>query len=107
MKKNNELDMHKGWFIGNFIPSCLSTSDVEVAVKRYVAGESEHTHYHKVATEITFIVSGKVRMNNNIFIQGDIITVEPFERIAFSCITDAITVVVKIPGAVNDKYIEE
>jgi hypothetical protein len=106
MKKQKESDMIKGWFVGNFIPSCLLTQNVEVAVKRYSAGDREPEHYHKIATEITFIVIGQIQMNNTIFSQGDIVTVEPFEKIAFLSITDSTTVVVKIPGAINDKYIE-
>ncbi len=32
-------EMVKGWFVGNFNPTVLSTNDVEVAVKKYKAGD--------------------------------------------------------------------
>ena len=100
-------DMTKGWFVGNFTPTVLSTNQVEVAVKRYKAGEYESTHHHKIATEITVIVSGKVRMNGELYGAGDIIVIEPGEATDFEVLEDVTTVVVKYPGAQNDKYMGE
>lgn len=97
-------DMKGGWFIGNFEPSLYRTNDVEVAVKKYQAGDKEESHYHKIATEYTLIVSGTVRMFGKEWHSGDIIIVEPGEATAFEAITEAVNVVVKIPGANNDKY---
>lgn len=105
MRKDKEADMKKGWFVGDFNPSCLATQDVEVAVKRYSAGDSEPRHYHKLATELTFVVSGEIEMNGSRFVEGDIVTVEPWESVEFRAVTDSINVVVKIPGAKNDKYL--
>ncbi|WP_294378819.1 hypothetical protein [uncultured Clostridium sp.] len=100
-------DMTKGWFVGNFSPTIYSTNDVEVAVKSYKAGECEQAHYHKVATEITVIVSGRVRMNGIEYKEGDIIIMEPNDVTDFYAITDSVNTVVKIPGANNDKYVAE
>ena len=100
--------MTKGWFIGNFTPSLLKTNDVEVAVKTYNAGDYEEKHYHKIATEYTVITSGRVKMNNIEYGAGDIIVMEPGEATDFECLENGTTnVVVKIPGANNDKYIGE
>ena len=55
--------MVKGWFVGRFTPTVLSTNDVEVAVKHYKKGDYESAHYHKIATEVTVIISGRVKMN--------------------------------------------
>ena len=107
MKFAKISDMTKGWFIGNFEPSLCKTNDCEVAVKRYKAGEKEDRHYHKVATEFTVIVEGNVRMNDVILGPGDIIVMEPGEATDFEALTDATNVVVKMPGASNDKYICE
>ena len=98
-------DMKGGWFIGNFEPSLFKTNDVEVAVKKYKAGDKEGAHYHKIATEYTLIVKGTVKMFNREWNEGDIVVVEPEEATAFEAITDAMNVVVKIPGANNDKFI--
>lgn len=99
--------MTKGWFIGNFSPTLYKTNDVEVAVKRYAAGTQEEKHYHKIATEITVVTKGTVRMNGVEYTEGDIIVMEPNEATDFYAVTDAENVVVKIPGANNDKYLME
>lgn len=97
--------MVKGWFVGKFTPTVLSTNDVEVAVKRYKKGDYEASHYHKIATEITVIVSGRVRMNNIEYGPDDIIVMEPNESTDFECLEDnTVNVVVKFPGVNNDKY---
>jgi len=98
--------MIKGWFIGGFSPAVFSTTDCEVAVKRYTAGESEVKHYHKTATEITVVISGHIKMANKTWGPGDIIILEPGEITDFEALTDCINVVVKLPGAANDKYVD-
>lgn len=106
MKTSNINEMVKGWFIGNFEPSLLKTNDVEVAVKNYNKGDYESAHYHKIATEFTVIISGRVKMNNIEYKSGDIIVMEPNESTDFEALEDnTVNVVVKIPGANNDKYL--
>ena len=107
MKSAKLADMVKGWFIGNFEPTLYRTNDVEVAVTEYSAGAYESKHYHKVATEITVIQSGRVKMFDKIFVGGDIVIVEPNDATDFEALEDTVTVVVKIPGANNDKYLVE
>jgi quercetin dioxygenase-like cupin family protein len=97
--------MIKGWFIGNFEPSLLKTNEVEVGVKTYGKGDYEPRHYHKIATEYTVILSGRVRMNGVEYGAGDIVVMEPGEATDFECLEDGTTnVAVKIPGANGDKY---
>ena len=103
--KSNLKDMKLGWFVGNFEPSLYKTNDVEIAVKTYSKGDSEERHYHKIATEITVIVSGKVRMNDQILEAGDIVVIAPKESTDFEALEDTVTTVAKLPGANNDKYI--
>ena len=104
--KIEKLDkMVKGWFVGNFDPSLYKTNDVEVGVKSYNAGDYEDWHYHKIATEITVILEGEVEMNGVKYSTGDIITIEPGDGTDFKALSDAKNVVVKIPGANNDKYL--
>lgn len=107
MKKARLDKMIKGWFIGNFEPTLYQTTDVEVAVKSYRAGDSESAHYHRIATEITVIVSGRVRMAKEEYGPGDIVVMEPGDVTDFEALTDAVNVVVKLPGANNDKYLVE
>lgn len=104
--KTGKLDeMVKGWFVGNFEPTLLKTDTCEVAVKYYKAGDVEALHHHRVATEVTVVVSGRVRMCEREWDAGDIIVLEPGEATAFEALTDACNVVVKLPGASNDKYL--
>ena len=98
-------DMKGGWFIGNFEPSLFKTNDCEVAVKKYRAEDNESAHYHKIATEYTCIVKGRVRMFDHEFNAGDIVVVEPGDVTDFLALEDTINVVVKLPGANNDKYV--
>lgn len=107
MKVCSIEEMKGGWFIGNFEPSLFKTNDCEVAVKKYEAGDKEGKHYHKIATEYTVIVKGKVRMFNKEYSAGQIVVVEPGDITDFFALEDTINVVVKIPGANNDKYIVE
>jgi hypothetical protein len=101
----SELEkMTKGWFIGNFEPTLYNTNDVEVAVKSYLKGDYEPSHFHKIATEFTVILDGKVEMNGIVYESGQIIKILPNESTDFRAITNVKTVVVKIPGVSNDKY---
>ena len=98
-------DMFKGWFVGDFEPTLHKTQAVEVAVKYYRAGDNEAAHYHAVATEFTVVVSGEIRMGGRNFTNGDVIVIPPGEATDFEALTDAVTTVVKIPGAKDDKYV--
>jgi mannose-6-phosphate isomerase-like protein (cupin superfamily) len=94
----------KGWFVGNFSPTILPSDAVEVAVKHYRAGEAEGAHYHKVATELTLIVSGRARMSGEEVGPGEIIKMEPGQATDFVPLTEVTTVVVKLPCVKGDKY---
>jgi len=105
MKKHKLKEMFKGWVVGNFNPSCYKTDEVEVAVKEYKKDDKEPSHYHKIATEITVIVSGIVLMNSIEYKTGDIITIEPGESTNFEALSDVVTTVIKVPCVKDDKYI--
>lgn len=106
--KHDRLDgMINGWFVGDFAESACRTKDFEVAVKKYTAGQVEPKHHHKLATEITVIVSGRVRMMGQEFGADDIVTISPNEVASFEAISDSVTVVVKFPSIPGDKYIHE
>ena len=96
--------MTSGWFIGDFEPTCMRTTACEVALKSYKAGDHEDVHVHRVATEITVIAAGSVTMNGRVFREGDIVILEPGEATDFQAVGDALTVVVKMPSVIGDKY---
>lgn len=105
MKHLQLADMVKGWFVGAFSPTAYATTECEVAVKTYKKGDREETHYHKVATEITVVISGQVKMLGKVWSAGDIVVLDPYTATDFEALTDASNVVVKLPGAPNDKYL--
>lgn len=99
--------MVKGWFVGDFEPTLYRTRDVEVAVKHYQSGDYEGSHHHKIATELTVIVSGTARMAGRDVGPGEIVVLQPGEITDFTALTAVTSVCVKIPGAVDDKYVDD
>jgi mannose-6-phosphate isomerase-like protein (cupin superfamily) len=100
-------DFTRGWFVGNFSPTLISTDAAEVAVQRYQAGAHEPRHLHKVATELTLVVSGRARMNGEDIEVGQIIRIPPGTAADFEAVTDVTTVVIKVPCVKGDKYLCE
>lgn len=96
----------KGWFVGRFEPTLVPTDEVEVAVKHYRAGEFEASHHHKIAVEITAVVAGRVRMSGEEIGAGEIVRISPGQSTDFCALTDATTVVVKLPSLSADKYLD-
>jgi anti-sigma factor ChrR (cupin superfamily) len=97
-------DMTRGWFVGDFTPTLYRTDAVEVAVKHYAAGDAEARHVHRVATELTAVVAGSVRMDGRELGAGDIAVLEPGDASDFLALSDAVVVAVKLPAAPGDKY---
>ena len=106
MRKLRLENMVKGWFIGNITPAAVNTGACEVAVKHYAPGTHDPHHHHKIATEVTVIVTGEVEMNGARYHTGDIIVIEPHESTDFKVLSPTTTVVVKLPGANDDKYLD-
>jgi hypothetical protein len=107
MRTEALAQMVNGWFIGAFNPTAFATSAVEVGVKEYARGSVEPRHYHRIATEVTAVISGCVKMNGQLIGAGTVVVIEPLESTDFEAIEDSVTVVVKIPGALDDKYAGE
>jgi hypothetical protein len=97
-------EMVGGWFVGDFTPACLRTKACEVACKTYAAGARESAHVHRVATEITLVASGRVRMAGRDLGPGDLLVLDPGEPSDFEALAPTITVVVKLPSVAGDKY---
>lgn len=100
-------DMVRGWFVGPFEPSACATDAVEVAIQSYRAGDAEPRHVHRVATEISVVVSGDVRMGERRLGAGDIVVLAPGEPTDFEAVTDAVVAAVKLPAVLGDKYLVE
>ena len=63
--------MKGGYFIGNFEPSAYRTKDFEVAYVKHPKNDTWVKHYHEIITEINFVLSGKVRINETEFENKD------------------------------------
>jgi len=103
MKRYRLEDYHKGWVVGNFVPSILELN-TEVALQRMPKGVPTKDHVHKEATEITIVVSGALRINGNSYGPNDICVLEPGEISRSEFLEDTIIVVIKTPSVPLDKY---
>lgn len=99
-------DMVNGWFVGNFTPSVLQTENFEVGVHLYEKGYEapDKGHYHKIATEINYIIKGKVLIKGNVLTKGDIFIYEPYDKSYVDFLEDTELVIVKAPSVPGDKY---
>lgn len=100
-------DFKGGWFIGDFDPSLLKTKDFEVSIKLHPKGEAWDIHYHKVATEYNYVVSGRVKIEDEVYETGDLFVVEPNYVMDPEFLEDCTIVCVKTPSIVGDKYVLE
>lgn len=98
-------DMFGGWFIGNFNPSIHVTDNFEVGYKTYTMGDKEPSHFQKIATEITLIISGTARIGNQIVHPGALVVIPPKEEADFEAITDVQLIAVKFPSIPSDKFV--
>ena len=102
MKVDRIENMKGGWFVGDFEPTAYKTSEFEVSYKVHPQGEKWDFHYHTEVTEINYLVRGKMTLQNQMLMEGDIFTLEPFEIADPEFLTDCEIVCVKTPSA-NDK----
>lgn len=98
--------MKGGWFVGDFNPTAYPAS-FEVCYKQHKAGEKWDTHYHKRATEINLLVSGKMSINGTIINAGQIFVIYPYYVSAPIFLEDCTLVIVKTVSDETDKYIVE
>jgi quercetin dioxygenase-like cupin family protein len=98
-------DFVKGWIIGDFSPSLHRNSEFEVAVKFFTQGEVEESHKQLIATEITVVIDGEIRLGTSRFKRGDVISIPPNEVADFESLTDSSLVCIKFPSISNDKVV--
>jgi len=105
MQTHSVDDLVGGWFVGDFTPTAYKTNACEVSYKTHTAGEVWPTHYHKIGDEVNYLIEGRMEINGQ-QLQGPVIFVIPKGETAAPVFhTDVKLVVVKVPGAPNDKYL--
>lgn len=105
MKISKLKDYKNGWFLGNFDPSTIMTSQFEVGTCIHKKGDKWPVHYHKIMTEITLIIKGKMIIQDIILQTGDVFVIEPYEIADPLFLEDTQVVVIKTPSVPGDKYI--
>lgn len=95
----------RGWFVGSFERAVLKTDAVEAALQHNLKGETSPAHYHKIATEVNLIISGMVKINGEIYIEGQGVVFYPDDICECEYLDDTTTMVIKVPGPLNDKYL--
>jgi len=98
-------DYKGGWYIGNFEPSAYKTEEFEVCYKTHTAGEKWDAHYHKLGTEINFLIEGEMIIQGKKIQSGDVFTLYPYEIADPEFLTDCKLIIVKTPSNTKDKYI--
>jgi hypothetical protein len=105
MEVRDLSEFFKGWFIGNFEPSMLKTLEFEVAIKSFLAGESEPHHKQIIATEFTVVLSGEIEINETKFYQNQIVRINPGESANFLALSDTTVLCIKTPSIATDKVL--
>lgn len=105
MKKYRLENFTRGWVVGDFEPNIIRSKDFEVMVRYYKKGDKEARHVHKIADEITIIVSGRFLMNGEEVVAGDIVHLFPGDPTDFECLEDGANTVIKMPSVMGDKYL--
>jgi hypothetical protein len=104
------MEIHKinnftgGWFIGDFEPTVFKTKTFEVCYKKHKKNETWDTHYHKIATEINYLINGSMIIQGKQLNKGDIFIIYPNEIADPVFLEDCDLIVVKTPSILNDKY---
>ena len=93
----------RGWFIGDFPEAVVRTRDFEVNYQMNPKGHSP-SHLHKIITEVSLVISGRMLANGVIFEPGDILVLEPGDIGQVEYLEDCATVAVKFPSVPDDKY---
>ena len=97
-------DMKTGWFVGAFKPTTYSTKEAEVAYKVHRKNESYAAHYHKIGTEINYLIRGKMKIQGTELNAGEIFIIRPNEIADPQFLEDCELIVVKVPCVLGDKY---
>ena len=104
MKKTKLSDCGaRGWFIGDFEGSIWPTKDFEVTYQKNPRNQTA-SHIHKIAHEITLVISGRQICNGEMFEAGDICILEPGDISQIEYLEETELVTIKVPSVPSDKH---
>lgn len=93
----------RGWFIGDFAGSVWPTKDFEICYQKLPRGQTP-SHIHKIAHEITLVISGRQICNGQMFEAGDICILEPGDISQIEYLEETEVVTIKVPSVPSDKH---
>jgi mannose-6-phosphate isomerase-like protein (cupin superfamily) len=105
MEKFKLKEMVRGWFVGDFEPTAFRTKDFEVGYHTYKEGQQWDKHYHKLTTEINYIIRGKMKINDELLEEGDVFIIYPDEIVEPIYLTDCELIITRNGSFKNDKYV--
>jgi dTDP-glucose pyrophosphorylase len=95
-----------GWIIGDFEPSILKNTGVELAVMNKKKGVGVNDfHYHENCIEVNVLIKGKMRINDKIINENDVFVFHPNVPSIYEYLEDCIFVVFKNKPSNKDKVI--
>lgn len=101
----NLEDFTRGWFIGNFLPSIIKTSDFEIAKLHHYKDEKWPFHYHKEADEYNVLLKGTMLLNGQMISANTIFIIHKNEIACPFFLEDCHVLCIKAPSSPKDKYI--
>lgn len=93
----------RGWFMGNFEGSIWPTKDFEICYQKNPRGQTA-SHIHKIAHEITLVISGRQICNGQLFSAGEICVLEPGDISQIEYLEETEVVTIKVPSVPSDKH---
>ena len=94
----------KGWFVGDFFPSIYRNTSFEIGHHKHQKGEPTYPHYHKVTTELNYIIKGELKVSGQILREGDMWIYEANEVSDVEFLSDVELIVIRWPSVPSDKY---
>ena len=93
----------RGWFIGDFEGSVWPNKDFEICYQKNSRGQTA-SHIHKIAHEITLVISGRQLCNGKLFGPGEICVLEPGDISQIEYLEETEVVTIKVPSVPSDKH---
>ena len=93
----------RGWFIGNFEGAVWPSKDFEICYQKNPRTQTA-SHIHKLAHEITLVISGSQLCNGQMFGPGDICILEPGDISQIEYLEETEVVTIKVPSVPSDKH---
>lgn len=105
MKITKISDYKNGWFIGDFLETAFKTDKFEVCYKIHKKDEKWDTHYHKIATEINYLIKGRMLIQDKELVSGDVFIMYPYEIANPVFLEDCEMMIIKTPSNTKDKFV--